>query len=335
MGRRHHPAAVGEDRVQPARPLQPLLRQGRDRRRRRAWRVSPSWRTHSPPVARARPPGGRPWPGCSRPTPRSPTPTRRSTTPCSPSPPTCRSRSPQPPPRCRPRSRSSTRCSHRWAGDREPGTFTEVAWSAVHGLVLLGPRGQAVPGRAGRAPGGARGTVPFVRPEMTVPPEYRGILGPVGEAAAVWRSARRAGASRRRSWPRRTRTHGTTRSATSPRLRSPSTPRPGALPSSSSGRVAPVLDVGCGGGAAAFALVERATHVTGADQQQDMLDAFAAEAHARGVPHRTVLGAGPTLPPPRAPPTWWSPTTCCTTSSTCRRSCWRSPRRPGAGWSSR
>jgi 2-polyprenyl-3-methyl-5-hydroxy-6-metoxy-1,4-benzoquinol methylase len=54
-----------------------------------------------------------------------------------------------------------------------------------------------------------------------------------------------------------------------------------------------VLDVGCGGGAAAFALVERATHVTGADQQQDMLEAFAAEAGAKGVPHRTVLGRWP------------------------------------------
>ncbi|GAA1283599.1 hypothetical protein GCM10009609_55550 [Pseudonocardia aurantiaca] len=56
-----------------------------------------------------------------------------------------------------------------------------------------------------------------------------------------------------------------------------------------------VLDVGCGGGAAAFALVERATHVTGADQQQDMLDAFATEAQARGVPHRTVLGRWPDI----------------------------------------
>jgi SAM-dependent methyltransferase len=54
-----------------------------------------------------------------------------------------------------------------------------------------------------------------------------------------------------------------------------------------------VLDVGCGGGAAAFALAERATHVTGADQQQDMLDAFAAEAERRGVPHHTVLGRWP------------------------------------------
>jgi SAM-dependent methyltransferase len=54
-----------------------------------------------------------------------------------------------------------------------------------------------------------------------------------------------------------------------------------------------VLDVGCGGGTAAFALVGPARHVTGADQQQDMLDLFAAEATARGVPHRTVLGRWP------------------------------------------
>ena len=54
-----------------------------------------------------------------------------------------------------------------------------------------------------------------------------------------------------------------------------------------------VLDVGCGGGAASFALADRAGHLTGADQQQDMLDAFAAEARARGVPHRTVLGRWP------------------------------------------
>jgi SAM-dependent methyltransferase len=54
-----------------------------------------------------------------------------------------------------------------------------------------------------------------------------------------------------------------------------------------------VLDVGCGAGAAAFALAERTTHVTGADQQQDMLDAFAAEASARGLRYRTVLGRWP------------------------------------------
>lgn len=54
-----------------------------------------------------------------------------------------------------------------------------------------------------------------------------------------------------------------------------------------------VLDVGCGGGDAAFALAERATHVTGVDQQQDMLDEFVRGARSRGTPHRTVLGLWP------------------------------------------
>ena len=54
-----------------------------------------------------------------------------------------------------------------------------------------------------------------------------------------------------------------------------------------------VLDVGCGGGDAAFAVAERATHVTGVDQQPDMLAAFAADATARGIAHRTVLGRWP------------------------------------------
>ena len=53
-----------------------------------------------------------------------------------------------------------------------------------------------------------------------------------------------------------------------------------------------VLDVGCGGGAAAFAL-DRITAVTGVDRQRDMLDAFAAAARARGLPHRIVLGSWP------------------------------------------
>lgn len=56
-----------------------------------------------------------------------------------------------------------------------------------------------------------------------------------------------------------------------------------------------VLDVGCGGGDAAFALVERATDVTGVDRQQDMLDVFAATAEARGVEFRTVLGPWPDI----------------------------------------
>lgn len=59
------------------------------------------------------------------------------------------------------------------------------------------------------------------------------------------------------------------------------------------GRGGTVLDVGCGGGSAAFALVPPAGHVTGTDQQQDMLDAFATAAVTRGVPHRTVLGRWP------------------------------------------
>ncbi|MEJ3658966.1 class I SAM-dependent methyltransferase [Actinomycetes bacterium KLBMP 9759] len=54
-----------------------------------------------------------------------------------------------------------------------------------------------------------------------------------------------------------------------------------------------VLDVGCGGGAAGLALSAAATHVTGTDRQPDMLEAFAATAAARGVPHRTVLGSWP------------------------------------------
>ena len=53
-----------------------------------------------------------------------------------------------------------------------------------------------------------------------------------------------------------------------------------------------VLDVGCGGGAAAFAL-DRTTAVTGVDRQRDMLDRFARAAAERGVPYRTVLGSWP------------------------------------------
>lgn len=58
-----------------------------------------------------------------------------------------------------------------------------------------------------------------------------------------------------------------------------------------------VLDVGCGGGDAGFALVPVASQLTGADLQQDMLDQFAADARARGVPHRTVLGRWPDIAP--------------------------------------
>jgi SAM-dependent methyltransferase len=54
-----------------------------------------------------------------------------------------------------------------------------------------------------------------------------------------------------------------------------------------------VLDIGCGAGAASFALAGAVRHLTGVDQQQDMLDVFAAEARARGIPHATVHGRWP------------------------------------------
>lgn len=56
-----------------------------------------------------------------------------------------------------------------------------------------------------------------------------------------------------------------------------------------------VVDVGCGGGDAAFALAGPATHLTGVDRQQDMLDAFGIAARARGIPVRTVLGTWPAV----------------------------------------
>jgi SAM-dependent methyltransferase len=54
-----------------------------------------------------------------------------------------------------------------------------------------------------------------------------------------------------------------------------------------------VLDVGCGGGSAAFALVPPAGQVVGVDRQPDMLAAFAATARRRGVRARTVPGRWP------------------------------------------
>lgn len=54
-----------------------------------------------------------------------------------------------------------------------------------------------------------------------------------------------------------------------------------------------VLDVGCGGGRAAFGLVPPAVSLVGVDHQQGMLDVFAAEASARGVQAVTVLGDWP------------------------------------------
>jgi len=56
-----------------------------------------------------------------------------------------------------------------------------------------------------------------------------------------------------------------------------------------------VLDVGCGGGVAAFALTPPATHVIGVDHQADMLKMFEANAGTRGVACQTVEGFWPAV----------------------------------------
>ena len=54
-----------------------------------------------------------------------------------------------------------------------------------------------------------------------------------------------------------------------------------------------VLDIGCGGGIAAFALTPPATHVIGVDHQPEMLTMFADNAAARGVTSETIDGFWP------------------------------------------
>jgi len=54
-----------------------------------------------------------------------------------------------------------------------------------------------------------------------------------------------------------------------------------------------VLDVGCGGGRAAFAVAPPARHVVGVDHQQGMLDTFAQTAGVRGLAHTEILGDWP------------------------------------------
>jgi SAM-dependent methyltransferase len=54
-----------------------------------------------------------------------------------------------------------------------------------------------------------------------------------------------------------------------------------------------VLDVGCGGGAAGFALVPPATMIVGVDESAAMLEVFAAEGDRRGIKHDEVLGRWP------------------------------------------
>lgn len=61
-----------------------------------------------------------------------------------------------------------------------------------------------------------------------------------------------------------------------------------ALPASGS-----VLDVGCGGGAAALALSSRAGQLTGVDSDAELLSQFAATAERMGIDHHVVFGSWP------------------------------------------
>jgi SAM-dependent methyltransferase len=54
-----------------------------------------------------------------------------------------------------------------------------------------------------------------------------------------------------------------------------------------------VLDVGVGGGATSLPLARRASEITGVDEQQDMLEAFEAEARDAKVRTSVILGRWP------------------------------------------
>lgn len=54
-----------------------------------------------------------------------------------------------------------------------------------------------------------------------------------------------------------------------------------------------VLDVGCGGGAGALALVPPAAALIGVDSSSELLDLFAADAEVAGVAHSEVHGSWP------------------------------------------
>lgn len=54
-----------------------------------------------------------------------------------------------------------------------------------------------------------------------------------------------------------------------------------------------VLDIGCGGGAAAFAVAPPASHVIGTDRQEDMTNLFARTAEDRGLSHESYPGPWP------------------------------------------
>jgi SAM-dependent methyltransferase len=56
-----------------------------------------------------------------------------------------------------------------------------------------------------------------------------------------------------------------------------------------------VLDIGCGGGVASFAITPPATHVIGVDEQKAMLDLYTANAKKYSVTSETVLGQWPAV----------------------------------------
>jgi SAM-dependent methyltransferase len=58
-----------------------------------------------------------------------------------------------------------------------------------------------------------------------------------------------------------------------------------------------VLDVGCGGGAASFALVPPAARLVGVDSTPEMVEEYAAAATRRGVAHAEVEGPWPDVAP--------------------------------------
>ena len=58
-----------------------------------------------------------------------------------------------------------------------------------------------------------------------------------------------------------------------------------------------VLDVGCGGGAAAFALAPPAGRLIGADRQRDMVELFLQTASERGIEASGHIGAWPDISP--------------------------------------
>ena len=56
-----------------------------------------------------------------------------------------------------------------------------------------------------------------------------------------------------------------------------------------------ILDIGCGGGIAAFAVVPPASHVIGVDHQVEMLEMFASNAKKRGATSEVFEGFWPDL----------------------------------------